>query len=393
MKKRFLAISLSLILTSAALTGCGTEFELTKKEITVELGTKLSDKVSDYVTSSDESFDDVSIDTSGIDFAKVGTYDAKVLVKDKEKFTVKILIEDTTAPEVKTSTTEVAIEVGTKVTPDMVITETKDLGGEVALTLAEDKVYEEPGTFTNQVIATDPSGNKTTTDFTIQAAVYNPPVLTGLEDITMGLGSELSNEVLLDGVAATDELDGDITANVTVDTAQVDANTAGEYTATYKVVNSKGKEAVGTVKVVVSKEKKKTAAPTKANTSTDKKEDGTKQTDKSSSYDGNKASGGSSGSSNGNGNTSKPESNNTNNSNSNASNGSENNNPAPTPEPSNPAPKPEPPAPKPETPAPKPTPPVNDKPTPDGPPGGWGTSQEEAEDSLNGGTPPDLSEW
>lgn len=69
--------------------------------------------------------------------------------------------------------------------------------------------------------------------------------------IHMSLGTEVDQFDWLNGVLATDKVDGDITTNLTVFYQQVDSNTAGEYTVTYLVRNSNHKQGSRTMAVKV----------------------------------------------------------------------------------------------------------------------------------------------
>jgi hypothetical protein len=74
------------------------------------------------------------------------------------------------------------------------------------------------------------------------------PVLAGVADGRIGLGSMFDP---LEGVTVTDNVDGEIAlSNVTV-TGEVDVNTLGEYTLTYKVKDAAGNEAVVTRVITV----------------------------------------------------------------------------------------------------------------------------------------------
>ena len=68
-----------------------------------------------------------------------------------------------------------------------------------------------------------------------------PPVISGIADTTIGLGEEFDP---LAGVSVTDNVDGLIeSSNVTV-SGELDVDTLGEYTLTYRVSDAAGNEAV-----------------------------------------------------------------------------------------------------------------------------------------------------
>lgn len=68
-----------------------------------------------------------------------------------------------------------------------------------------------------------------------------PPVITGVQDWTVDQNSSLPN--LLKWVEANDNIDGDLTRKITVDTQNVDTKTEGEYIVTYSVTDKMGNRA------------------------------------------------------------------------------------------------------------------------------------------------------
>ncbi|NLN51038.1 MAG: DUF5011 domain-containing protein, partial [Acholeplasmataceae bacterium] len=74
-----------------------------------------------------------------------------------------------------------------------------------------------------------------------------PPELSGIEPVEIMVGDDFDP---LDGVAATDEKDGNITSKIVVE-GTVDVNKAGVYELVYKVKNAGGKEAKKTRFVTV----------------------------------------------------------------------------------------------------------------------------------------------
>ncbi len=85
--------------------------------------------------------------------------------------------------------------------------------------------------------------------------VNNAPKITGASDITITVGENFD---VLEGVAATDKEDGNLTANIKV-VGEVNTDVAGTYTITYSVTDSQG--LTTTVNRVVTVAKKPNAAP------------------------------------------------------------------------------------------------------------------------------------
>lgn len=75
--------------------------------------------------------------------------------------------------------------------------------------------------------------------------------ISGVTDVTVDFGSTFDP---LDGVTATDSIDGAILSSEIVVSGTVDTNTSGTYTLTYTVTGSDGKEVTATRVVTVSEE-------------------------------------------------------------------------------------------------------------------------------------------
>lgn len=76
-----------------------------------------------------------------------------------------------------------------------------------------------------------------------------PPNFSGTKDITYFIGS--TEPDFLDGVSASDSVDGDITHLISIDESQVDLTTPGIYTLTYTVSDLSGNEIKRTISVIV----------------------------------------------------------------------------------------------------------------------------------------------
>ena len=104
------------------------------------------------------------------------------------------------------------------------------------------------GTYTLRYDVMDSSGNAAVTqNRTVHVTDTTPPAITlaGQADMTIPFGSTFVDP----GYAATDDYDGDITANVTV-TGTVDTSTTGTYTLHYDVADSSGNAAIQQTRTV-----------------------------------------------------------------------------------------------------------------------------------------------
>ncbi|MBU1141787.1 MAG: DUF5011 domain-containing protein [Firmicutes bacterium] len=76
-----------------------------------------------------------------------------------------------------------------------------------------------------------------------------PPNFIGTKDITYFIGSDEPN--FLDGISATDSIDGDVTSNITYDDSEIDLTIPGIYTLTYYVSDSSNNQISTSVSIIV----------------------------------------------------------------------------------------------------------------------------------------------
>lgn len=81
------------------LCGCGKP-ELKKESITIEVGNELELNAGDFFETSEKKLEKISFDTSKIDTEQPGDYIAEAKY-EKEKYVIKVKVEDTIAPVVK----------------------------------------------------------------------------------------------------------------------------------------------------------------------------------------------------------------------------------------------------------------------------------------------------
>lgn len=271
MKKRIVATLLTTLLTAATITGCGNNYTVALTDtnpVKVELGTELSTDVRDYITVTDgettidngEVFEDINLDITNVDVNTVGTYTV-VITYEKNQLVIPVIVEDTTAPTIEAE--DVALAEGTEVTVAEYVTVTDAQDVEVMFILADgaktDK-FTYDGTETEvTVIAEDVEGNVAEKAMKITLLDTTAPVIVA-EDVTIKVNDDIN---LMDGISATDNVDGDLTGKVAV-TGTVDTTKEGTYKVTYKVADAAGNEAVA--ERVVTVEKK--AAPKKSKTTT-----------------------------------------------------------------------------------------------------------------------------
>ncbi|MCD7761096.1 MAG: Ig-like domain-containing protein [Clostridiales bacterium] len=130
---------------------------------------------------------------------------------------------------------------------DLVRSVSDDSAYEIAITDGGDvsadglsTVFEEAGSYTVEITAVDEYANTTVKTAAVTILDSTPPTITA-SDITISLGDSVDYHT---GVTASDEMDGNLTGQLQVDTSQVDETTAGVYPVIYTVTDSSGNEAV-----------------------------------------------------------------------------------------------------------------------------------------------------
>jgi hypothetical protein len=129
------------------------------------------------------------------------------------------------------------------------ITASDDVDGDItaSIQVSDDIDMDTPGTYTVTYTVTD-SYNQTTTE-TVNFVVVadEAPVILGTTDFSVEQGGTYD---LLDGVTASDDVDGDLSLSIQVDDT-VDVNTPSMYIVTYTVTDSYGNTTTETITVTV----------------------------------------------------------------------------------------------------------------------------------------------
>lgn len=286
MKKKVLR-SLLILMGVSVLGGCSQlKIQIPDEGVTVELGEELPVEKAYYVITEDKYYSDIRIDLSDVDVNKAGQYEAKVLYKEMEKATVPITITDTTAPKAAAVDT-IRLGNGSSLSAADCISEVEELSDYTVwilkdsikpsdeelpeLNLDTDNLVpavhlEEDGGFHLYVLLVDDYLNSSICEVSFE--VFTPdtesPVIT-VKDIQTTVG-KLPD--FMDGVTATDNVDGDLTEQVEVDKSDIDLNRAGTYKAVYSVSDQAGNIGTAECQVIVKEEEKKKPNTSAGNQST-----------------------------------------------------------------------------------------------------------------------------
>lgn len=212
---------------------CNLEITRVVKEFTLELGEKLKkENILLNIKEDEDTIDQKDIDK--INKSDVGEYE---LVSDFDgtKETIKIIIKDTKAPELKLR--EVTIYSDEKIdSVDDFISSVKDASDDITTNLKTEIDYSKIGEQEIVIEAKDKYGNKTEKKTTLTIKEDNEgPVFYGLDTLYVSKHSSVNYK---SGVSAIDDRDGSV--SFSVNSNSVDVDSAGTYYAKYTAKDEKG---------------------------------------------------------------------------------------------------------------------------------------------------------
>ncbi|MGG0248495.1 immunoglobulin-like domain-containing protein [Peribacillus frigoritolerans] len=204
------------------------------------------------VTSSDNNDGDLTskvvVKTNGpevdpFNIYTAGTYSYEYSVSDEagNTTTVKRQVELIRRNAEFYGTGDVKINIGETFDPLEGVTATDMGNGEDVTSFIEVSGYVDanyPGTYTFSYNISTEKAISTRVQRKVTVVDNIPPEITGVYDRTVDLNYSLPD--LLKGVEANDNIDGDLTRKIDVDTQNVDTSTEGEYVITYFVTDRAG---------------------------------------------------------------------------------------------------------------------------------------------------------
>ena len=205
-----------------------------KKEMTVEAGSPCPE-VSDFLRWESKTASILSGVDGDTELNTVADYEVVIEIYGRE-VSSKLQVEDTVPPQVKTR--DKTVYMGEEVTADDFIEEVTD----VTATTARFEEKPDCGTEGSRqvvILVSDEGGNVTKATATLEVAVdTEPPVISGVQDLTVPVGGSISYKK---GITVTDNIDENV--ELTVDASGVDLAKEGDYEVLYKAVDAAGNEA------------------------------------------------------------------------------------------------------------------------------------------------------
>ncbi len=218
--------------------------KVSAKTQTIELGSEIPTAASDYLDGKDSELGKVVVDTSAVDAVKAGNYRVELDYEGRRR-KVTLVIADTVAPQATLRRQPVITVLGKSLSAASLVQDIED-AAEVTVSFDPKEVVDayqpaDLGNFDLNVYLTDASGNQTTLPLQIKVveADQNPPQFTGVDAVQLDVGQSFDP---LAGVAAVDEIDGDLTQDIQF-SGDVDTSRTGAFTMTYTVADSSGNEA------------------------------------------------------------------------------------------------------------------------------------------------------
>ena len=253
-QKRKIIIVLSGLLIVTVAVICGFSYfsmELISDKVSVEAGSPLSQKVSDYAKGN---ITDAKLDLSDVNVKRTGVYNASLSNKTRT-LTFDVEVVDTVSPTAE-KVNGLSFATYKEVKASELVIDVKDIGRVMATYKdgKESHIYTEGGETRETVLLTDESGNQTEIDVVFQViADVTKPAIKGLKAITFYAGDEVEYRK---GIKASDDRDGDLTKDIRINTDDVNPNKPGKYTALYSVSDSSGNEVIKKVRVTVLEDNK-----------------------------------------------------------------------------------------------------------------------------------------
>ncbi len=218
-----------------------------------ELGATASDNIDGDITA------DIVIDASAVNVNIAGDYTVTYNVEDAagndalEVTRTVTITADATIPEITlVGANPQSIELGTAYS-ELGATASDNIDGDITADIVIDASAVNvniAGDYTVTYNVEDAAGNdalEVTRTVTITADATIPEItLVGANPQSIELGTAYSEL----GATASDNIDGDITADIVIDASAVNVNIAGDYTVTYNVEDAAGNDALEVTRTV-----------------------------------------------------------------------------------------------------------------------------------------------
>lgn len=210
--------------------------------LVLELGDSLSEDPLDYLSGVEFAKQQSLVDITDVNRMKVGEYE--VYIKHAwQVFAVDVTVVDTTTPDLEVKTGDIYLLRGQDYGLDEFYISSFDLSGDVSVgldiktqkQLTDYVCYSECGEKSFEVVAEDINGNVTRK--TVKVIVDDPPKFSDLPDYYVATNQDVD---YLEKIQAYDDVDGDVTGDISVDITKLKPDVQGDYVIEYTVTDSYG---------------------------------------------------------------------------------------------------------------------------------------------------------
>lgn len=229
-KRTLIGLLLFLILISVGFYIFIWPVKPTTSNLVVELGDYASEDIHDYLYGFDISTRWAKIDLSQVDTHKVGDYPASVTHGfDSFQYTIHVL--DTTPPTLIARKDRIYVATDIPLELETLFTEIYDLSDDVTLCYIDSKgiqhrYFKSSSIWSGMITVRGIDAYGNYTDCNIALEVDTPPRFNETQDYYIATGSKFD---LLNGITATDDVDGDLTSKIKSNINDINLEKAGDY--------------------------------------------------------------------------------------------------------------------------------------------------------------------
>ncbi|MFH0766546.1 MAG: immunoglobulin-like domain-containing protein [Bacillota bacterium] len=201
--------------------------------------------------------DSITVDDSEVDYDVIGTYTVYYSVSDSAGnlalVEAVIIIRAETVDPVIEGAANLVFGLDT-LDPDYLVglSATDNFDGELTSSIMVDASavnFAVEGTYPIIYTVTDAAGNSSSITIQVQVKDMVAPIITGTRNLTFEVHSDPN--FLWKDIVATDNIDGDVLADIVIDSSQVDTTLLGTYPLTYTVTDSSGNSTSVTVDITI----------------------------------------------------------------------------------------------------------------------------------------------
>ena len=235
---------LTSLLAGLSLTGCGS-MQGSLPSITVHANTSAPSAVTASTISADTTapvIDALDITIPYGSFLRLA--DIATITDDQDEFPVLEIVSVTNADDKASQNTTAS----TGSTENAAVTSGTAAEAEPT---EPGYLFSMPGKYRMLLKGTDKSGNESTKTITVTVTDKAAPVFEGLRESFELTDKDKTAPDYLEGIKATDEIDGDITTAIKVDDSKVQYGKAGTYSVEYSVADISGNTTTATIPVII----------------------------------------------------------------------------------------------------------------------------------------------